>query len=177
MTVAWERGDAAFTRGRYSRAHTWAFDGGVTVPASSSPHVVRVPFSDPANVDPEEAYVAALASCHMLWFLDLTAQGGFVVELYRDEPVGVMGKNEAGQEVMTRSHCAARGLRRLTGAQRRRRGCTAPPGAPVVLPGQFGEDGDRDPGDLGHPGRPERHLLMRPVRSSGRPHVLGAPGA
>ena len=62
-TITWQRGDEAFLDNRYSRAHLWRFDGGLEVPASSSPHVVRVPFSNPANVDPEEAYVAALSSC------------------------------------------------------------------------------------------------------------------
>jgi organic hydroperoxide reductase OsmC/OhrA len=100
--ITWERGDATFTDKRYSRAHRWDFDGGVTVPASSSPHVVPVPYSVAANVDPEEAYVAALSSCHMLWFLGCAAQRGFTVALYRDEAVGVMGKNAAGQVVMSR---------------------------------------------------------------------------
>jgi organic hydroperoxide reductase OsmC/OhrA len=97
-TVEWARGDSLFTDRRYSRAHTWRFDGGLTVPASSSPHVVRTPLSNPANVDPEEAYVAALSSCHMLWFLDLTAQAGFVVDRYVDAATGVMAKNAEGRE-------------------------------------------------------------------------------
>ena len=71
--IHWARGAAAFTDNRYSRAHTWRFDGGVEVPASSSPQVVRVPLSVEAAVDPEEALVAALSSCHMLWFLSLAA--------------------------------------------------------------------------------------------------------
>ena len=68
-TIEWERADAVFADNHYSRAHQWQFDGGAVVPASSSPHVVRVPLSNPANVDPEEAFVASLSSCHMLWFL------------------------------------------------------------------------------------------------------------
>lgn len=91
-----------FTDNRYSRKHEWRFDGGVTVPASSSPHVVRVPFSDPAAVDPEEAYVAALSSCHMLWFLSIAAQKRFVVTGYRDAAEGTMAKNDAGKDVVTR---------------------------------------------------------------------------
>ena len=82
--IEWQRGDADFLDRRYSRAHRWRFDGGAEIAASSSPHVVRAPFSNPANVDPEEAYVAAISSCHMLWFLDLAARGGFRVDHYRD---------------------------------------------------------------------------------------------
>ena len=72
--IQWQRGDAAFIDKRYSRAHTWHFDGGVSVPASSSPHSVKLPYSVAAAVDPEEAFVAALSSCHMLWFLDIAAR-------------------------------------------------------------------------------------------------------
>src|SRR5204863_6555949 len=81
-TVAWERHGAAFSDLKYSRAHRWRFDGGVELAASASPHVVRAPFSDPAGVDPEEAFVAALSSCHMLTFLWLAAKAGFVVDSY-----------------------------------------------------------------------------------------------
>jgi organic hydroperoxide reductase OsmC/OhrA len=101
-TVQWQRQDAIFTDNQYSRAHTWVFDGGVEVPASSSPHVVPVPWSNPANVDPEEAFVVALASCHMLWFLSIAAKQRFVVERYTDSAVGVMEKNEAGRLAITR---------------------------------------------------------------------------
>jgi organic hydroperoxide reductase OsmC/OhrA len=101
-TVAWERLDAAFSDNKYSRAHVWHFDGGASVPASSSPHHVPVPYSEAANVDPEEAFVAALASCHMLWFLSIAAKRGFVVDRYTDRAVGMMAKNEAGRLAMTR---------------------------------------------------------------------------
>lgn len=90
-TVEWSRADAAFTDQKYSRAHAWRFDGGAVVAASSSPHSVRVPLSDPAAVDPEEALVAAVSSCHMLWFLSLAAQRGIVVDGYRDAAEGRMG--------------------------------------------------------------------------------------
>ena len=100
--IHWTRGEAPFTDNRYSRAHRWRFDGGVEVPASSSPHVVRVPLSVEAAVDPEEAFVASLSSCHMLWFLSLAAQGGFRVDDYSDQAVGVMGKNAAGRTAMVR---------------------------------------------------------------------------
>ena len=97
-TVRWALpadGDA-FLKGRYSREHTWTFDGGVTVPASPAPSVVPVPFSNPAHVDPEEAFVASIASCHMLTFLYVAMHQGFVVERYEDDAVGVMRKNERG---------------------------------------------------------------------------------
>jgi organic hydroperoxide reductase OsmC/OhrA len=98
--IHWARGSALFTDNRYSRGHTWRFDGGVEVPASSSPSVVRVPLSVEAAVDPEEAFVAALSSCHMLWFLSLAATGGWCVDDYADDAVGVMGRNAAGKSAM-----------------------------------------------------------------------------
>jgi len=101
-TIEWVRNDSKFTDNRYSRGHAWRFDGGLTVPASSSPHVVRVPFSNPANVDPEEAFVAALSSCHMLWFLNLTALKGYVVDSYTDQAQGLMEKNATGKEWVAR---------------------------------------------------------------------------
>ena len=100
-TVHWARGSAAFVDNRYSRAHTWSFDGGITVPASSSPHVVPLPLSATNAVDPEEAFVASLSSCHMLWFLSLAAPRGYVVDDYEDDAVGVMAKNEHGKLAMT----------------------------------------------------------------------------
>ena len=99
--VAWERGEAVFTDGQYSRAHRWFFDGGVEVPASSSPGVVREPLSDVSAVDPEEAFVAAISSCHMLSFLDLAAREGFTIERYSDEAEGLMRKNAAGKIAVT----------------------------------------------------------------------------
>lgn len=101
-TVAWRRGDGeAFTDNRYARRHEWRFDGGAIVPASSSPYVVRVPLSDPAAVDPEEAFVAALASCHMLFFLSFAAADGWTVERYTDAAQGTIGKREDGRDAMT----------------------------------------------------------------------------
>jgi organic hydroperoxide reductase OsmC/OhrA len=99
--ISWLRGDASFIDNRYSRAHSWQFDGGVEVPASSSPHVVPVPMSVEAAVDPEEAFIASLASCHMLWFLSLAAAQRFCVDSYVDAAVGVLGKNAAGKVAMT----------------------------------------------------------------------------
>jgi organic hydroperoxide reductase OsmC/OhrA len=97
-SVTWKRdGGVKFTDQRYSRAHEWSFDGGITVPASSSPLSVRLPYSVAEAVDPEEALVAALASCHMLTFLHVAAKQGFVVDDYADDAVGVMSKNERGK--------------------------------------------------------------------------------
>src|SRR5690606_35448772 len=86
---------------RYSRAHNWMFDGGAEVAASSSPHSVPIPLSDPRAVDPEEAFVASLSSCHMLWFLSIAAAHGFLVESYTDAATGTMGRNAAGQVAFT----------------------------------------------------------------------------
>ncbi|MBF2026799.1 MAG: OsmC family protein [Oscillatoriales cyanobacterium C42_A2020_001] len=101
--VQWNRRDrATFTDNQYSREHTWTFDGGVEVPASSSPHVVPVPYSNPTCVDPEEAFVASLSSCHMLWFLSIAAKQKFVVERYTDQAIGVMDKNQDRQLAMVK---------------------------------------------------------------------------
>ncbi len=94
--ILWQRASADFLNGRYSREHTWSFDGGLAIPASPSPLVVPAPFSNPASVDPEEAFVASVSSCHMLTFLYLASRDGFVVDRYQDEAVGVMTKNEKG---------------------------------------------------------------------------------
>lgn len=102
-TVVWQR-DAgeAFTDNRYSRGHRWRFDGGTEVPASASPQIVPQPYSVASAVDPEEAFVASLSSCHMLFFLSYAAQAGHVVERYEDEAVGTMGRNADGRIVMLR---------------------------------------------------------------------------
>jgi organic hydroperoxide reductase OsmC/OhrA len=99
--ISW-RSDGQFTSGRYSRRHEIAFDGGAIVPFSSSPDVVPAPMSDPAGVDPEEALVAATASCHMLWFLDLARRAGLDVAAYRDQAEGEMGRNAAGKTAIVR---------------------------------------------------------------------------
>ena len=100
--VIWNRDGAAFTDSRYSRGHRWLFDGGVEVPASSSPKVVPLPLSVEAAVDPEEAFVVSLSSCHMLFFLSVAARRGFLVDSYRDEAVGVLAKDSSGKLAMTR---------------------------------------------------------------------------
>jgi len=99
--ILWQRGDQDFLRNRYSRRHSIRFDGGVELPGSSSPHVVPLPYSDASAVDPEEAFVASLSSCHMLWFLSLAAQGGFCVDRYSDAAEGTMAKNAEGRMAMT----------------------------------------------------------------------------
>lgn len=93
--IRW-KSEGDVTRGRFSREHTWSFDGGMTIAASSSPSAVPLPYSNPANVDPEEAFVAALSSCHMMSFLFLAFRKGFQVAAYDDDAVGVMTKNDRG---------------------------------------------------------------------------------
>ena len=100
VTVKWERNDQAFVDNKYSRAHTLVFDG-LTVPGSSSPHVVPV-YSDPKALDPEEAFVASLSSCHMLFFLSLAAKQGFRVDSYSDDAVGVLSRDEENRFAITK---------------------------------------------------------------------------
>ena len=100
-TVVWDRpAGVIFKDGKYPRAHEWRFDGGTVVPASSSPTVVRIPLSRVDAVDPEEAFVASLSSCHMLFFLSYAARAGFVIDRYEDEAVGELGKNAEGAVAM-----------------------------------------------------------------------------
>jgi organic hydroperoxide reductase OsmC/OhrA len=100
-TIAWQRAGQPFTDRRYSRAHQWQFDGGLTVPGSSSPSVVPLPMSDASAVDPEEAFVAALSSCHLLWFLDIACRAGWVVDSYHDPASGVLARDAQGRLAMT----------------------------------------------------------------------------
>jgi organic hydroperoxide reductase OsmC/OhrA len=95
-TICWKRTSDEFLKGKYSREHTWTFDGGATVPASPSPANVPLPYSNPAHVDPEEAFVASISSCHMLTFLFVAYRQGFQVDSYEDEAIGHMTKNEKG---------------------------------------------------------------------------------
>jgi organic hydroperoxide reductase OsmC/OhrA len=94
--IRWRHDGGAFTKRQYSRVHSWSFDGGVTVPASAAPSGVPAPYSEAANVDPEEAFVAAIASCHMLMFLFLAAKQGLEVRSYEDAAVGWMTPNDRG---------------------------------------------------------------------------------
>jgi len=121
-TIVWKRGAGEpFTDLKFSRAHQWSFDGGITVPGSSSPLSVRVPYSRAEAVDPEEALVAALSSCHMLTFLYLAAKQGLVVDTYEDEAVGVMTKNARGKlfvsKVALRPRIAFAGAQQANAAQ------------------------------------------------------------
>jgi organic hydroperoxide reductase OsmC/OhrA len=100
-TIEWVRGDQPFLDNQYARAHDWRFDGGAVVRGSSAPGSVQPPLSDPAAVDPEEALVAAVSSCHMLFFLAYAARGGFVVDRYVDQAVGVMGRDDRGKVAIT----------------------------------------------------------------------------
>jgi len=95
-TIHWQRGDAAFTGGKFSRVHSWTFDGGVNVEAAASPSVVPAMYNSDAAVDPEEAFVASIASCHMLTFLFYAMKASFIVDSYEDNAVGKMTKNEKG---------------------------------------------------------------------------------
>ena len=102
-TIRWQHdGNSDFAKGQYSRAHEWAFDGGAVVPASASPHIVPAPWSDAAGVDPEEVFVAALSSCHMLFFLDFARRDGWTIDSYVDEAEGVMEKGADGRIAITR---------------------------------------------------------------------------
>ncbi|ALR18066.1 OsmC family protein [Vibrio natriegens] len=102
-TIQWQRqASEIFSDNQYSRAHTWTFDGGLQVPASPSPHVVPLPLSVAENVDPEEAFVAALSSCHMLVFLSIAAKRRYVIDSYVDAAEGELTKGDNGKEWVSR---------------------------------------------------------------------------
>ncbi|PKF59148.1 peroxiredoxin [Alteromonadales bacterium alter-6D02] len=101
-SILWQRAsDEQYTDRKYSRAHQWQFDGGATIEASSSPHIVPLPYSSAEGVDPEEAFIASLSSCHMLFFLDFAAKAGWVVDSYTDHAIGVMNKDHMGRMSMS----------------------------------------------------------------------------
>ena len=101
--INWVRdSNESYVDNKYSRGHEWIFDGGVVIQASSSPHVVPLPYSVEANVDPEEAFVASLSSCHMLFFLSIAAKRKYIVDSYVDNAVGIMGKDSDGNISMTK---------------------------------------------------------------------------
>ena len=120
-TIKWQRGDQDFLDDSYSRGHVWEFNGGVSVPASASPHIVPLPKSVAENVDPEEAFVASLSSCHMLFFLSIAAKYGYVIDNYTDCAMGHMTRNEQGKYAMTkvvlRPHVAFSGDKRPSAGQ------------------------------------------------------------
>lgn len=95
-TILWIRKDEGFLKSQYSRNHTWSFDGGLKVEATAAPNVIPPPWTDAAHVDPEEAFVASVSSCHMLTFLHVASKAGFLVDRYEDKAVGTMAKNEKG---------------------------------------------------------------------------------
>ena len=113
--IIWERGEQDFLENHYSRKHVINFDGGLSIPASSSPHVVPMPMSDPFAADPEELFVASIANCHMLWFLSIASSKKFIVDRYQDNPAGVMQKNEQGNVAVT--HCVLRPAVQFSGNQ------------------------------------------------------------
>lgn len=99
--VIWERGTQPFLDMRYSRAHRWRFDNGLEVRATASPHIVAPALTDPSALDPEQAFVAALSSCHMLWFLSIAATRRFCVDRYHDTASGIMETNPDGRLAIT----------------------------------------------------------------------------
>ena len=102
VKIFWKKKpDEAFVDNKYSRSHTWTFDGGIELAASSSPHVVPLPMSNESAVDPEEAFIAAISGCHMLWFLSMAVEKKYIVESYEDNAEGVLRKNEDGNLAMT----------------------------------------------------------------------------
>jgi organic hydroperoxide reductase OsmC/OhrA len=115
-TVEWNRNGQVFSDNQYARAHDWRFDGGAVVRGSSAPSSVLAPMSDPAAVDPEEALVAAVSSCHMLFFLAYARKDGFVVDRYRDEASGVLSPDERGR--MSITHVTLRPAADFSGERR-----------------------------------------------------------
>ncbi|WP_312814648.1 OsmC family protein [Brevundimonas sp.] len=100
--IEWQRGDQPFSDNKYSRAHNWTFDGGAVVRGSSTPSaMIPPPLSDETAVDPEEALVAAVSSCHMMFFLAYARKDGFIVDSYRDAAEGTLGKDERGKISIT----------------------------------------------------------------------------
>jgi organic hydroperoxide reductase OsmC/OhrA len=103
VKISWKKDpNEKFIDNKYSRAHIWAFDGGIAVAASASPHVVPIPMSIEVAVDPEEAFVASLSSCHMLWFLSIAADKSYIIESYEDHAEGILAKDEEGKLAMTK---------------------------------------------------------------------------
>lgn len=102
VIVNWASDGTAFSAGKYSRAHKWRFDCGIEVDASASPSIVPLPYSREDAVDPEEAFLAAISSCHMLTFLYLASKRGLDVLSYRDDAIGYMEPNESGRPSVTK---------------------------------------------------------------------------
>ena len=138
VDVSWSRGEHEFTYDVYNRDHEWRFDGGITVPGSANPKYL----GNPGPVDPEEAFVASLSSCHMLTFLAIAARKRLVVDAYDDHAVGVMAKNEAGRLAITQVTLNPKIVLGRPGAGRGGAGADAPPGPPGVLHRQLGHHRD-----------------------------------
>ncbi|MFZ1041660.1 MAG: OsmC family protein [Anaerolineales bacterium] len=103
VTVSWKKNlEEVFIDGKYSRSHTWIFDGGIELAASSSPHLIPLPMSIESAVDPEEAFIASLSSCHMLWFLSIATEKDYIVESYEDHAEGNLGENRDAKLAMTK---------------------------------------------------------------------------
>lgn len=121
VMVKWLRDGQNFIDNNYSRGHTWEFDGGLRVAASASPHIVPLPKSVAENVDPEEAFVAALSSCHMLFFLSIAAGKGYIIDKYIDSSIGYLTSDERGKmsmsRVVLRPAVSFSGKKRPTGSQ------------------------------------------------------------
>jgi len=101
--ILWQKNvEEAFIDNKYSRGHQWEFDGGSIIEASSSPHIVPLPYSVEENVDPEEAFIASISSCHLLFFLQIAAKRKFIIEEYIDQTVGIMEQDEQGKTSMTK---------------------------------------------------------------------------
>lgn len=102
-TLRWSQDEGDhFSLGRYTRVHEIVFDGGTTVMGSPSPTIVREPFSNPVGVDPEEMFVASIASCHMLWFLDFARRAKIEVLSYEDNAEGLLEKTADGRTWITK---------------------------------------------------------------------------
>lgn len=101
-TILWQRGSQKFIDNKYSRAHQWQFSGNTTIEASASSHIVPLPYSIEENVDPEEAFVASLSSCHMLFFLSIAAKKKLVIDRYEDRAIGFLDRDPEGKMAMTR---------------------------------------------------------------------------
>ncbi len=97
-SIIWHKGkEEIFLDGQYKRTHQWIMKGGMILNASASPEIVPIPMSDPALIDPEEAFLSSVSSCHMLFFLSIAARKKLVIDSYQDTPIAIMGKNENGK--------------------------------------------------------------------------------
>jgi organic hydroperoxide reductase OsmC/OhrA len=101
-TIAWERRSSEFAYNTYNRSHTVDYGGGIRVPATAAPANIPPTAIEGHGMDPEQAFVGALSSCHMLWFLHMACRANYVVDRYEDEASGVLEKNAEGRMAITR---------------------------------------------------------------------------